>query len=113
MGILSRLAHVFNKTGRDDALLLKGIEHAKAGRPQEAVQVYDTLIKASSSSDTVRARALFNRALAYSSLKNDSQAIADLNEVLSLPNIPENVRSSARDQLNRVRKRSDKPAKLS
>lgn len=77
---------------------------------QTSHRVYETLVKSKSSGDTVRARALFNRALAYSALKNDRQAIADLNEVLTLPNVPDNVRNSARDQLKRVRKRSDKPA---
>lgn len=110
MGFFSRLANLFTKRGRDDELLLKGIEHANAGRPKQAIEIYDTLVNSKSSGDTVRARALFNRALAHSSLKNDQQAIADLTEVLTLPNLPENVQSSARDQLKRVRKRSDKPA---
>src|SRR5687767_1338571 len=109
MGLFQRFANLFSQKGRDDELLLKGMEHAKAGRPQRAVEIYDTLVKSKSSSDTLRARALFNRALAHSSLKNDLQAIADLNEVLTLPNVPENVRNSARDQLKRVHKRSDKP----
>ena len=109
MSFFSRLANLFTKHGRNDELLLKGMEHAKAGRPQQAIEIYDTLVKSKLSSDTVRARALFNRALAYSSLKNDSQAIADLNELLTLPRVPENVQNSARDQLKRVRKRSDKP----
>ncbi len=108
MGFLSRLANLFTKRGRNDELLNSGMEHAKAGRPQQAIKIYDTLVKSKLSSDTVRARALFNRALAHSSLKNDVQAIADLNEVLTLPHVPENVRNSAQDQLKRVRKRSDK-----
>jgi hypothetical protein len=111
MGFISRLVSRFSKGGRDDELLLKGMEHAKAGRPKQAIEIYDKLVKSKSSGDTVRARALFNRALAYSSLKNDVQAIADLNEVLTLPNVPDNVRNSARDQLKRVQKRSDKPAR--
>jgi hypothetical protein len=108
MRLLSRLANLFTKKGRDDELLLQGMEHAKAGRPSQAIEIYNALVKSKKSGDTVRARALFNRALAHSSLKNDTQAIADLNEVLTLPNVPDNVRNSARDQLKRVHKRSDK-----
>jgi hypothetical protein len=111
MGFFSRLVNLLTKGGRDDELLLKGMEHAKAGRPKQAIEIYDNLVKSKSSSDTVRARALFNRALAHSALKNDAKAIADLNEVLTLPNLPENVRNSTRDQLNRMQKRSDKPAR--
>ena len=108
MGFFSRLANQFSKGGRDDESLQKAMDHAKAGRPQQAIEIYNQLVKAKSSGDTVRARALFNRALAYSSLKKDAQAIADLNELLKLPNVPNNVRDSARDQLKRVNKRSDK-----
>jgi hypothetical protein len=110
MGFFSRLAHLFTKRGRDDELLLQGMQHAKAGRPEQAIEIYDTLVKSKSTGDTVRARALFNRALAYSALKNDVQAIADLNELRTLPNVPENVQAAVRDQLKRVRRRSDKSA---
>ena len=111
MGFFSRLFNLFSKSGRDDELLLKAVEHAKAGRPKQAIEIYDTLVKSRSSGDTLRARALFNRALAHSSLKNDVQAVADLKELLTLPHVPDNVRNSANDQLKRVQKRSDKPAR--
>jgi hypothetical protein len=111
MGFLNRFSNLFSKSGRDDELLLKAMEHAKAGRPQQAIAIYDTLIKSNASGDTVRARALFNRALAYSSLKDDAHALTDLKALLALPSVPDNVRNSATDQLKRVQKRSDKPAR--
>jgi tetratricopeptide (TPR) repeat protein len=110
MGIFSRFANLFTKRGRNNELLLKGMAHANAGRIEQAIGIYDSLVEANSSGDVVRARALFNRALAYSSLKNDEQAIADLNEVLTLPHLPKNVQEATRDQLMRVRKRLDKTA---
>lgn len=108
MGILSRLTSMFSSGGRDDGLLLQGLEHAKKGQPEKAIEVYNTLLDGKTTRDMVRARALFNRALAHSALSNDQQAIADLQEVLTMPNLPENVQTAARSQLIRVRKRSEK-----
>ncbi len=107
MGFFDRLTNIFSSSGRGESALLKGVEHAKAGRPQEAVKVYDALLQDAETAAITRARALFNRALAHSALKNDSQAIADLKAVLALPNLPENVQSAARTQLARVSKRQE------
>jgi len=105
MSILKRLANWFSRGGRDDNRLQMAMDHAHAKRPAEAIAVYDSLVNAKGASSSLRARALFNRALAHSSLKNDQQAIADLEEVISLPGTPENVLTAARDQLVRVRNR--------
>jgi hypothetical protein len=92
-------------SGSEDSRLLKALEHAKAGHPEKSIEIYNALL-ASSKSDTVRARAMFNRALAHSSMKNDDAAAKDLQDVLAMPNLPENVQSAARSQLARVKKRS-------
>lgn len=105
MGILSTLTGLFTG-GSEDSRLLKGMDLAKAGKPEKAIEIYNALL-AKSSSDTVKARALFNRALAHSAMKNDEQAIKDLQAVLASSNLPENVQSAARSQLARVRKRAE------
>jgi len=104
MGFFSRLTSLFTAGGSEDSRLLKGVEHAKAGHPEKAIEIYNALL-AKTNSETVRARALFNRALAHSALKNDDQAIKDLQDVLASPNLAENVQSAARAQLARVKKR--------
>ena len=104
MGLLSSLTNLFNG-GSEDSRLIKGMDLAKAGQPEKAIDIYNALM-AKSSSDIIRARALFNRALAHSALKNDEQAIKDLQEVLVCQNLPENVQAAARSQMARVRKRS-------
>ena len=101
MGILSSFFG-----GSEDSRLLKALELAKSGRPEKAIEIYDALL-AKSSSDTVKARALFNRALAHSATKNDDLALKDLQTVLGMPNLPENVQTAARSQLARVRKRAE------
>jgi tetratricopeptide (TPR) repeat protein len=106
MGLLSRLAGLFTGGGRDDRLLLQGIEHAKNNRPDQAIEIYTSLLNSGSARNTVRARALFNRALAHSSMKNDEKALADLEQLLLMPDLPENVQTAAKSQLIRVKKRA-------
>lgn len=105
MSFFSRLAGLFSRSGRDDSLLLQAMEHAKAKRPEKALAIYDSLIDAAATRSEVKARALFNRALAYSSLNDDEKAIADLEQVLTIPNLAENIQTAAKSQLLRVRKR--------
>jgi tetratricopeptide (TPR) repeat protein len=106
MNFFSRLLNrFFSQSGRDDDRLVEGMNLAKAGDTQKAIDIYNSLIDATSAGAVVRARALFNRALAYSSLKDDAQAAADLKQVLAMPNLPENVQTAARAQLARVSKR--------
>jgi hypothetical protein len=105
MGFLGQLTNLFSRSGRDDNRLREGMNHAHAKRPAEAIAVYDSLLNAKGTSSTVRARALFNRALAHSSMKDDQKAIDDLEEVLSMQGVPENVLAAAKNQLIRVRNR--------
>jgi tetratricopeptide (TPR) repeat protein len=107
MGFLGQLANLLTRAGRDDNRLLHGMAYAEAKRPDKAVEIYDLLL-ARKTTSTVRARALFNRALAHSALKEDGKAIADLEQVVSMPATPENVLNAARTQLARVRNRIDR-----
>jgi hypothetical protein len=108
MSFLGQLANLFSRAGRDDNRLEQGMDHAHADRPEKAIAIYDALVNCKTTSATNRARALFNRALAHSSLKNDTQAIADLEEVVKMPGAPENVLTAARTQLIRVRNRVER-----
>jgi hypothetical protein len=108
MTFFDQLANLFSRSGRDDNRLKQGMDHAHANRPEKAIDIYDGLLSSKSTSPTVRARALFNRALAHSSLKNDAQAIADLQQVVAMPTAPENVLVAARNQLVRVQNRVER-----
>jgi len=108
MSFFGRLASLFSRTGRNDSLLRQGMDHASANRPTKAIEIYDSLIDSKSANVTVRSRALFNRALAYSSLKDDVKATADLEEVVAMPGVPDNVITAARTQLIRVRNREER-----
>jgi hypothetical protein len=103
MGILSRLLALFSG-GSDESRLKKGIEEAKAGRPEIAIEMYDALL-AKSSDVELRSQTLLNRALAYSALSDDGQAERDLKLVLSTQQASDGVKSTAREKLARVQKR--------
>lgn len=107
MSLFSRLFGMFFTSGaKNNQALAVAIEQAKKGEPSKALVIYDELLKKPSIDETTRASALFNRALAHSSLKNDVQALVDLKQLLALPNLPENVQTAARSQLARVSKRA-------
>jgi tetratricopeptide (TPR) repeat protein len=108
MSFLSQLAGVFSRDGRKNALLLQGLAHAKAGRPEQAISIYNSLLESSSTGSVIRARAYFNRALAYSALKDDAKAVTDLQAVLATAGLPENVQSAATAQLARVKRRTER-----
>ena len=106
MSFFGQLANLFSRAGREDNLLLQGMAHASANDPEKAISIYDSLVR--SKSATVRSRALFNRALAHSMMKQDAKAIADLEQVVAMPDAPENVLTAARTQLIRVRNRGER-----
>jgi hypothetical protein len=108
MGFFGQLLNLFSRAGRDDNRLKQGMDHAHANRPDKAIDIYNELLNSKSTRPVVRARALFNRALAHSALKNDAKAMADLEEVVANAAAPENVVSAARNQLVRVRNRIER-----
>ena len=108
MAFFQQLANLFSRSGRDENQLRKGMAYAHAKRPAEAVAVYDSLVNSKRTSQSVRAQALLNRALAYSSLKDDAKALADLEQAVAQNGVPENIHRAARDQLARVRQRVER-----
>jgi hypothetical protein len=105
MEILNRLANWFSRGGRDENLLTKAMELAKGKQPNEAIAIYDDLLTSPGTNSVTKARALFNRALAYSSLKDDARAAADLKQLTTMPGVPDNILTAARNQLVRLTNR--------
>jgi len=58
------------------------MEHAHGKGPLDAIAIYNSLVNTQGASFSLRARVLFHRALANSSLKDDQQAIVNLEEVI-------------------------------
>lgn len=106
MNLLNRLSNWFSSSGRDDNLMSSAMELAKDKHPAEAIKIYNELLRSTSATAETKARALFNRALAHSSMKDDVKAVADLKQLTAMQDIPENVRTAARNQLVRLQNRS-------
>lgn len=107
MGFMDKVAGLFSKSSREESLLLKGVDLAKGKHPEQAIAIYNDLLTSPATAASIKARALFNRALAYSSMKDDDRAVADLEAVLKMPGVPDNVESAARSQVIRVKKRNE------
>jgi hypothetical protein len=111
MSFFSKIASLFSRAGREEELLRQAMEHAKANQPGQAIAIYNSLVDSASTNSDLRARALFNRALAHSAAKDDDRAMADLAQVLTIPGLAENIQIAARSQLARVRKRNERRTK--
>ena len=107
MSFFKKLAGLFSRSSREESLLLEGVEHAKAKRPEKALEIFNSLLATPTLSASVRASALYNRALAFSAMDDDAKALADLQKVLTLPGLPDNVQTAARARLARVKKRAE------
>ena len=107
MSFFNKLAGLFSRRSREENLLLEGVEHAKAKRPEKALEIFSSLLASPTLNATVRASALYNRALAYSALDDDDKAMADLQKVLTLPGLPDNVQTATRARIARVKKRAE------
>lgn len=107
MSFFGKLTGLFSRSSREENLLLEGVEHSKAKRSEKAIEIFNSLLATPTLSPTVRASALYNRALAYSALDEDDKAIADLEKVLVLPGCPDNVQTAARTRMARVKKRAE------
>ncbi len=108
MNIIARLSRLLTRSGREDDSLEQAMQHAKAKRPEKAIEIYDGLLATTTISNELRSRALFNRALAYSSMKDDARAQDDLEQLLKMSGLAENVQTAARAQLARVKKRGER-----
>jgi len=107
MSFFGKVAGLFSRNSREESSLLEGVEHVKAKRPEKALDIFNSLLATPTVSTTVRASALYNRALAYSALDDDEKAIDDLKKVLALPGCPDNVLTAAKTRMARVKKRAE------
>lgn len=107
MSFFSKIAGLFSRSSRDDNSLLEGVEHAKAKRPEKALEIYNSLLAGTTISPSVRASALYNRSMAYSALHNDDKAVADLQKVLTLAGAPVKILNAAKSRLARLKKRAE------
>ncbi len=105
MGILTWLKGRFSRRAKHIALYRHGMLKAKKGDFVGAVSDYTTVLNIEGLSNDVRGMALYNRALAYSSMHENEKAAEDLALASSIPDLPENIRLAARQRQERIRRR--------
>ena len=100
MGLFS----MFTSRGKADAAYKRGMKKANARDHEGAIAEYNTVIDMSNCPGDIRAMAMYNRALAYSGLRQYDKAQKDLDIVLQLPEAPSEVLAAARDKIKRMKK---------
>jgi tetratricopeptide (TPR) repeat protein len=105
MNLLSWLKGLFSSRTRSLAGYRSGMAKAKAGDFAGAVEAYTQTIEASGIPPDVVGMATYNRALAYSALKEFEKADADLKKVLAMKGLPDNIKLAASQRQERIRRR--------
>jgi len=72
-----------------------------------AIADYTVAIEAPDVPLDVKAMALYNRALAYSSEEQADRAVADLEAVIAMSAAPTNIKAAAQDRLGRLKRSKD------
>ena len=105
MNLFTRLKELFSRRAKSLSVFRGGLSKAKAGDFQGAILEYSKVIDAPSNPPDLVAMAMYNRALAYSAIGNEERAAEDLKRVLRMPELPENIKTSAIQRQERIRRR--------
>ncbi len=97
---------LFTARGKALSLLRRGMQKAKKRNSPGAIADYSKVLAMPKAPDDVKAMALFNRALIYSTDKNYDEARLDLNNLLGLSGVPADVLNAAKQKLQRMDKLS-------
>jgi hypothetical protein len=108
MALLKSLLRLFSSGGKASALYERAMAKAKADDWTGAIQDYTAVIDSDKTPSDVKAMAHFNRALAYAHEGLENAAHGDLKAALAIPDAPANIRSAAKEKLNRWEKRRSK-----
>ena len=113
MKFFRKIAARFTPRGRALALIDQGMTFANNAQPDFAIKHYNDVINSSKSPRDVKAMALFNRALVYTTIGNEPQAKIDLNAILNMPEAMTKIKKSASDKLVRMQRKlkREEPAK--
>lgn len=101
MGFFSSL---FSSGGKAKRLYQKGLDKAHAGDMEGAVEAYDSALRCDPPHE-LRNSALVNRGMAHAKLGHIEQAQADYQAVLQDTHAPAHIKTAARENLVRLRKR--------
>ena len=89
-------------------LYRRGMAQAKLHKNQLAIADYTAVIEMAEAQASIRAMALYNRALVYYCTSSESKAVDDLNKVLKMTGAAEHVRMEATRKLVRMKRASNR-----
>jgi regulator of sirC expression with transglutaminase-like and TPR domain len=108
MNIYHWLTDRFSPRGKALSLYQRGMARARKHDHQGAIADYTATIDIPATPPDVRAMALYNRALVYDAVDEESLAIEDLNLILTMPAAHANVKTEAKRKLVRIERRAQK-----
>ena len=105
MNYFKRIAGRFTTRGRALVRVDQGMACANNGEPNFAIKHYTDVINASEAPRDVKAMALFNRALVFTTIGKELQATVDLKAIHNMPEAMTRIKKSARDKLVRMQRK--------
>jgi len=105
MNLFRKIGARFTARGRALVLIDQGMACANKAQPDVAIKHYTDVINSSNSPSDVKAMALFNRALVYTTIAKEQQATVDLKAILTMPEAMAKVKKSANDKLVRMQRK--------
>jgi hypothetical protein len=81
---------------------------ANKSESDDAIKHYSSVINSTDSPRDVKAMALFNRALVFTTTQKIIEATQDLKAVLCMPEAMAKIKKSARDKLVRMQRKLDR-----
>ena len=105
MNFFKKIVSRFSVRGRALTQVEQGMARAKSNQPDDAIKHYTDVINSSKSPRDVKAMALFNRALVFTSIDKELPAKADLKAILNMPEAMTRIKKSASDKLVRMERK--------
>ena len=108
MSVFNWFAGLFTNRGRAMSHYRRGMAKAKKRNHQGAIDDYTKSIEIADARADVTAMALYNRALVYVAAGDDQKGVGDLDALLAMEDAPVNVKTMAKQKLQRMENRSRK-----
>ena len=108
MNVFKRTASKFTARGRALAQISQGMDCANKNDADNAIKHYSGVINSAETPRDVQAMALFNRALMYTSIGEESQATKDLKTILNMPEAMPKIKKSANQKLVRMKRKLER-----
>jgi hypothetical protein len=106
MNVIRWLSSFVSGRGRALWKYRHGMAKANKHDYRGAISEYTAAIKDPACPIDVKGMATYNRALAYAAVDQDEKAAEDLTAMLTMPGLPESIKTQAHQRRERLRRRS-------